>query len=219
MPPFAAGQVRDHRLRWVLEEVGWPYEVVLVDAPTMASPAYREMQPFGQVPVMEEDGRPPMFETGAIVLDVALRSGKLLPPEGAERSQALSWYISALNSIEPFLMNVAEVEFFTRDPERQAARRPHVVAFAKKRLAAAEEAVGDRTWLAGDAFTIADLMLSSVLKVAGSTGLLDGFPRLSAHQARCFARPAHRKAIADQLAVFDAHAMADMRYDEVKKRD
>ena len=37
MPPFAAGNVRDHRLRWILNEVGWPYEVRLVDAPTLAS--------------------------------------------------------------------------------------------------------------------------------------------------------------------------------------
>ena len=63
-PPFAAGSVRDHRARWILNEVGWPYRVRLVDAPTMSSARYRTQQPFGQVPVMEEDGRPALFESG-----------------------------------------------------------------------------------------------------------------------------------------------------------
>ena len=52
-PPFAAGQVRDHRVRWILNEVGWPYEVRLVDAPTMKSAEYsRGLQPFGQLPAL-----------------------------------------------------------------------------------------------------------------------------------------------------------------------
>ena len=75
-PPFAAGNVRDHRVRWVLNEVGWPYDVRLIDAPELASEAYREFQPFGQGPYLEEDGRPTLFETGAIVVDVATRAGK-----------------------------------------------------------------------------------------------------------------------------------------------
>ena len=56
-PPFAAGQVRDHRARWILNEVGWTYNVRLFDAPTLASDAYKAKQPFGQVPYLEEDGR------------------------------------------------------------------------------------------------------------------------------------------------------------------
>ncbi len=81
VPPFAQGQVRDHRVRWVLNEVGWPYEVRLLDTDDQQSEAYRASQPFGQVPVLEEEGRPPLFETGAILLDVANRSGRLLPTE------------------------------------------------------------------------------------------------------------------------------------------
>ena len=58
VPPFAQGQVRDHRVRWVLNEVGWPYEVRLLDTDDQQSEAYRARQPFGQVPVLEEEGRP-----------------------------------------------------------------------------------------------------------------------------------------------------------------
>ena len=67
VPPFAQGQVRDHRVRWILNEVGRPYEVRLLDTEDQQSQEYRAMQPFGQVPVLFEDGRPPLFETGAIL--------------------------------------------------------------------------------------------------------------------------------------------------------
>lgn len=216
-PPFAAGQVRDHRARWILNEVGWPYEVRLIDAPDLASDDYRTRQPFGQVPYMEEDGRPPLFETGAIVIDVATRAGQLIPPEGDARALVLTWVIAALNSIEPFLMNVAEVEYFLKDEAQKAARRPLVVKAARQRLEDLQAALGDRQWLAGDSFSIADLMMASVLKIARNLGLLEGLSALTAYQDRCLDRPAYRKAIADQCATIDEHEMADMKYGRVNK--
>lgn len=217
VPPFAAGQVRDHRARWILNEVDWPYEVRLLDACDMASDQYREKQPFGQVPCFEETGRPTLFESGAIVVDVATRAGKLIPSDGPERSVILSWVIAALNSIEPSLMNVAEVEYFIDDPNEQNTRRPAVVAAAEQRLSQLEAALGDRQWLVGDTFTVADLMMASVLKIARRLKLLDQHRTLMDYQDRCLDRPAYRKAVADQRATIDAHEMADMRYDEVEK--
>lgn len=215
-PPFAAGQVRDHRVRWILNEVGWPYEVRLIDAPDLASAAYRDRQPFGQVPYMEETGRPTLFETGAIVIDVATRAGKLIPPEEPDRATILCWVIAALNSVEPFLMNVAEVEYFIEDEGQKAARRPSVEAMAHKRLGELAEALGERSWLVGETFTVADLMMGSVLRIAHRLGLLEAHPQLSAYHDRCVDRPALRAAVADQKATIDAHAPADMRYDAVK---
>lgn len=212
VPSFAAGQVRDHRARWILNEAGWPYEVRLVDMPTLKSAAYRAKQPFGQVPVLEEDGRPALFETGAIILDVAQRAGILLPADDAERAQAVSWLIAALNSVEPFLMNLAEVDFFMQDETEKAQRRPQVLAMVNQRLGELQEALGEREWIVGDGFSVADLMISSVLKIAGSLDVLDGFAKLSNYQARCFDRPAYRKAIADQCATIAAHSQDDMKY-------
>lgn len=211
-PPFAAGNVRDHRARWILNEVGWPYEVRLVDAPTMKSPGYREHQPFGQVPFMEEEGRPTMFETGAIVLDVAQRANKLLPSDPVARAQVLSWSIAALSSLEPFLQNVAEVDFFIQDEDLKQKRRPAVVEMANQRLGELEKALGDRAWLVGDEFTVADLLTASVLKVAKGLKLIDAFPKLAAYQARCLARPAYQRAIEAQLAEIERHSPADMRF-------
>jgi glutathione S-transferase len=218
-PPFAAGSVRDHRARWILNEVGWPYEVRLIDATDLASNSYRSKQPFGQVPYLEEDGRPTLFESGAIIIDVATRAGILMPPEGNERSLVLCWVIAALNSIEPFLMNVAEVEYFIKDEAQKSARRPSVVEAAEKRLVELEVALGDRHWLVGDSFTIADLMMASVLKIARGLELLKRHPALIAYQDRCLDRPAYREAIADQCATIERHKMADMRFGEVEKAD
>lgn len=218
-PPFAAGSVRDYRARWILNEAGWPYEVRLIDATDLASGAYRARQPFGQVPYMEEEGRPTLFESGAIVLDVATRAGILLPKDEKERALVNCWYIAALNSVEPFLMNVAEVEYFIEDKAQKDARRPGVVAMAGKRLGELEAALGQREWLVGDDFTIADLMMASVLKIARGLDLLKGHPTLVAYLDRCLDRPAYRKAVADQCATIEQHEMADMRFGEVEKEN
>jgi len=216
VPPFAQGQVRDHRVRWVLNEVGWPYKVRLLDAQDQQSARYRSEQPFGQVPILEEDGRPTLFETGAIILDVADRAGKLLPADADQRSMMLSWYFAALNSVEPFLANLAEVDFFMKDADEKAVRRPRVRDMAEKRLGELQRGLGEREWLVGDAFTAADLMTSSVLKIAKSLDILGGFPALVAYQQRCFDRPAYEKAIADQCATFARHSVEDMHYGSAK---
>ncbi|MES2529541.1 MAG: glutathione S-transferase family protein [Pseudomonadota bacterium] len=219
-PPFAAGQVRDHRVRWILKEVGWPYEVRLVDAPTMKSEGYLgTLQPFGQLPVLEEEGRPPMFESGAIVLDVAMRARRCIGAEGsAERAAAIQWVVAGLNSIEPYLFNVAEVEYFMQDDAVKAARRPVVVALAKERLALLEQARDGRDWFVGDGFTVADLMFASILKIAARLELLAELPKLAAWQQSILARRAHAEAEQDQMAEIARHSAADMRYEAVPKK-
>ena len=64
VPDFARGQVRDLRVRWALEEAGLPYETHLLKQGDQDKPDYRALQPFGQVPIFEEDGFV-LFETGA----------------------------------------------------------------------------------------------------------------------------------------------------------
>ncbi len=210
VPPFAAGQVRDHRVRWMLNEIGWDYEVDLIDPGTQASAAYLAEQPFGQVPVLRETGRPTLFETGAIVLDLAERSGQLWPADRDGQAQVRTWVVAALNSIEPSLSAVAEVDFFTRDETLKTLRRPGAISAAKRRLGKLAAALGDRRYLIGDDFTAADLMLASVLRVGEHADLLADTPNLAAYRARCLDRPAFAKAIADQRRDIEAHGPADM---------
>src|SRR6266849_781189 len=82
VPPFAQGYVRDHRVRWALEEAGRPYEVTLVDRQILDSADYRAWQPFGQVPAYR-DGEVELFESGAIVLHIARTSEALAPRDEA----------------------------------------------------------------------------------------------------------------------------------------
>jgi len=96
VPPFARGQVRDLRVRWALEEASLPYRTRLLEQGDQDKPEYRALQPFGQVPIFEEDGQV-LFETGAIVLHIGERSEALLPKEAGARARAVQWLIAALN--------------------------------------------------------------------------------------------------------------------------
>ena len=213
VPPFAAGQVRDHRVRWMLNEVGWDYEIDLIDPTVQKSSAYLAEQPFGQVPVLRETGRPALFESGAIVLDLAERSGKLWPADRDAQAQVRCWVIAVLNSVEPYLSNVAEVDFFTDDETLRDLRRPVVLAAATQRLGQLSASLGNRIYLVGGEFTAADLMLASVLRVAAHADLLVEYPNLSAYRDRCLERLAFRKAVADQRRDIEAHGPKDMGWD------
>jgi len=201
VPPFARGQVRDLRVRWALEEAGLPYRTRLLEQGDQDKPDYRSLQPFGQVPIFEEDGFV-LFETGAIVLHIGERSETLLPRESTARARAAQWRIAALNSIEPFVMNVALIDLFYADQEWAKLRRPGAVQFVQKRLGALSKSLGERPYLDGDRFTVGDLMMTTVLRILHHTDIVTSDQRLAAYVERCTARPAYQRALDAQLADF-----------------
>jgi glutathione S-transferase len=201
VPDFAQGQVRDLRARWALEEAGLPYRTRLLEQGDQDKADYRALQPFGQVPVLEEDGFV-LFESGAIVLYVGERSETLLPKEPQARARATQWLIAALNSIEPFLLHVALIDLFYADQEWAKLRRPGAVEFAQKRLAGLSKALGDKLYLDGERFTVGDLMMATVLRILDHTDIVRRDPRLAAYVERCTARPAFERALNAQLADF-----------------
>lgn len=87
IPDFAKGLVRDLRVRWALEEAGLDYRTRLLEQGDQDQPDYRALQPFGQVPILEEDGLI-FFEPGAIVLYIGERSEALLPKDPGARARA-----------------------------------------------------------------------------------------------------------------------------------
>ena len=198
VPTFAQGQVRDLRVRWALEEAGLPYRTRLLAMGDQDKPEYRALQPFGQVPVFEEDGQV-LFESGAIVLHIGERSEALLPRDPHARARATQWLIAALNSIEPHIMNVALIDLFYADEEWAKLRRPGAAAFAQKRLTGLANALGDKPFLDGDHFTPGDLLMATVLRIMPD--LLPD-PRLSAYVERCTARPAFKRALDAQMGDF-----------------
>lgn len=198
VPEFAQGQVRDLRVRWALEEVGLPYQTRLLGQGDNDTPEYRALQPFGQVPIYEEDGHA-LFESGAIVLHIGEKSTTLLPVDVKARARATQWLIAALNSVEPYIMNVAQVEIFYAGEEWAKLRRPGAREFAQRRIAAVGKALGDKPYLDGDRFTAGDLLMSSVLRIDDS---LVAAPNLRAYVERCTGRPAFQRALESQLADF-----------------
>jgi glutathione S-transferase len=205
VPDFAQGQVRDLRARWALEEAGLPYKTRLLELGDQDKPEYRALQPFGQVPVLEENGLV-LFESGAIVLHIGERSETLLPREAGARCRAMQWLIAALNSIEPFVMNVALIDLFYVNEEWAKLRRPGAVEFVQRRLAALSKSLGDKPYLDGDSFTAGDLMMTTVLRILKHTDIVTSDKRLSTYVDRCTARPAFRRALDAQIGDFKAAA-------------
>jgi glutathione S-transferase len=206
VPPFAQGLVRDIRARWALEEAGLPYRVTLVGGGdgTLPIDEYRKIQPFGQIPAIE-DGDLRLFESGAIVLYVAERSETLLPRDGARRAHVMQWTFSALNTIEPPIMELAGLDIFYADQAWTKERRPGAVDFIRRRLTELAHALDGREHLAG-AFSAADILMTSVLRMLRHTELVEEQPALLAYKERCERRVAFKKALAGQMAPFEAAA-------------
>ncbi len=204
VPPVAHGLVKDLRVRWALEEAGLPYEVRLVDPDTRAGPAYLAEQPFGQVPVYEEDGLV-LFESGAIVQHIASRSPALMPAEPEGRARVSAWMFAAAASVEPHVQTFALIAGLWSGEDWARQRRPGAEALARRMVGGVAGWLTDRDHLVEQRFTAADLLMTAVLQILRNTSLVDE-AGLRPYLDRCQARPAYRKALADQLADYAANA-------------
>jgi len=207
VPPFARGLVRDLRVRWALEEVGLPYEARLIGPEDQKSAAYRAMQPFGQVPTYEEDGLI-LFESGAILLHIAARSEVLMPSDAKARARTTAWVFAAINSVEPHIQNLTVIDLFYADQDWAKARRPGALQMAESRLKSLSDSLGDRGYLEDNHFTVADLLMTTVLRIPRHCDLLAQYPALDAYRLRCEARPAFRRALDAQMANFAEQLVA-----------
>jgi glutathione S-transferase len=203
-PPVAQGLLRDLRVRWALEEAGLPYEEKLLDWGAQNKPEHRAVQPFGQVPVYEEDGLT-LFESGSIVMHIGEKSPVLLPVEPGARARVRTWMFAALNSVEPAVQTLAVLDLFFAKEEWAPLRRPSALAMAQGRLKALAAALADREYLEKQ-FSGADVLMTTVLRFMRHTTVVSDIPVLAAYQARCEARPAFKRALAAQLAPFELYA-------------
>lgn len=198
VPDFAAGLVRDLRVRWALEEAGLDYRVRLLGQEK--PPEYVREQPFEQVPTYR-DSEVQIFETGAIVQYVGEKDERLLPRDPQGRFRAIQWTYAALNSVEPALQQVVLCDIFYPNEEWSKLRRPGAEEFARLKLKRVSDWLGDKEWLE-DRFTIGDLIMVTVFRNLRHTKIVADYPNLAAYQARGEARPAFQRALNDQLAVF-----------------
>jgi glutathione S-transferase len=200
VPPFARGVVKDLRVRWALEEAGLPYEQRLLGLGDADTPEYRAIQPWGQVPVMQE-GDLTLFESGAIVFRIAERSEALCPRDDAGRAKTLQWIFAALNSVEPAISNLVLIDLFYAGETWAKARRPGAEDFVRVKLAGLARRLAGRDYLE-HRFSAGDLMMVSVLRDLRNTDIVTQDPVLGPYVARCEARPAFQRALAAQLEAF-----------------
>ena len=201
-PDRGAGQARDMRVRWALEEVGQPYDVRLLSFREIKEPAHLALQPFGQIPTYEEGGLV-LFETGAIVFHIAERHPGLLPEEANDRARAISWMFCAVNTIEAPILELQVAKFAEANESWTEQRMPMVKDRIRDRLSPLSTRLGSAEWLDGG-FSAGDLMMVAVLRRLKISGLLDEYPNLAAYVARGEGRPAFQSAFDAQFAVFKA---------------
>lgn len=200
VPDFAQGQVRDLRVRWALEETGQNYAVRYLSQGQQKEAAHRALQPFGQVPTYEE-GDLTLFESGAIVWHIAERFPGLRPTEPAGQSLSLEWLFAALNTLEPPIMDRAQMTIFEVAEPWAKLRLPGIDERINERLQEASDRLGTAESFGGS-FSAGDLMMVSVLRIIEGEGLVEAFPNLADYVARATERPAFQQALSDQLAGF-----------------
>ncbi len=200
MKLYYVPKTRSLRPRWVLEELGVPYDLVRLDPRKgeTRTPEHLARQPLGHVPALE-DGEVRMFESVAICLYLAEKDpeGRLLPPAGTPgRAQTYQWLFYAMTELEPPLSAISAQN---RRPE--AERDAATVAEARERFgkaaAALEPLLSRRAYLLGDAFTVADVVAGAVLSLGKAMGVLVGLPAVEAYVVRLKERPAWKRATAD----------------------
>lgn len=206
VPDGPRGYVRDLRVRWALEEAGLLYRMESTSFHERGAGHFKH-QPFGQVPWLK-DGELSIFESGAILLHLGERSPKLMPTDPKGRSDVIQWLFAALNSVE--MAALPDIIFrFSGDTGDSPARKAFD-GFLQKRLQHMQVVLAEREWLAGD-FSIADIAMSDVLRLVDRFDGLANYPACRAYVARAMARPAFKKAYADQMAFFAAADVASKR--------
>jgi glutathione S-transferase len=203
IPEMRRGFVRDLRVRWALEEAELPYRVASVPFGDRKA-AHFAHQPFGQVPWLT-DGDISIFESGAILLHLGELSTALMPADPRGRSEAMEWVFAALNSVEMASLPWTILKLTGNAGDTPAAKPLN--DFLKLRLNRMEPVLAGREWLAGS-FSVADILMSDVLRLVDRLDGLTDHPACRDYVARATARPSFAKAHADQMAHF---AAADRR--------
>lgn len=196
---MARGNTRDLRILWALEEMQLPYELVGLDHPAreLKTEAYHRINPFGQIPAIDDEGVV-LTESGAILLYLAKKAGRLLPLDPAGEAQVVRWCFAATNSVEIPLMNIMMVDWMQDEGCR--SYRDFLVGWANNHLSGLERWLADRVFIATADFTVADLLMTHVLAVVQDARLLEPYPNVRAYRDRGLARPAWQRTLERYLS-------------------
>ena len=193
--PGMIGEGRDLRAQWALEETGLPYRVHALDyvAGELDGPAYSRLSCFHQEPVIDDDGFI-VGESGAVLLYIAEKAGKLIPADFAGRTRVVQWCFAALATVERPLFEIQMIDIGARG-KGAGEQRAALVKESGRWLAGLERRLDGREWIACEVFTVADILLATVLREVRNTDLIEPYPRLKAYYARALARPAWQRTL------------------------
>jgi GST-like protein len=192
----------------MLEETGLPYEVHRIDfgKGDQRTPEFLSLNPNGKIPAILDPNGPggqplALFESGAILLYLAEKTGKFLPADAAGRYEAVQWVMWQMGGLGPMF---GQLGFFHKFAGREYEdKRPlqRYVAESKRLLGVLESRLDGRQWIMGDEFSIADVsMLGWVRNLVGfyGAGELVEYEKLKAVPAwlaRGLARPAVQRGL------------------------
>lgn len=193
--PLVHGLTRDLRVQWALEELGLPYQVRGVDhtAGETKATAFRNLSPFHQLPVIE-DGELILSESGAILVYLAEKAGQLAAVH--DRAEVMRWCFAALTTVEPVIAMIVLDDFARKTDPVSQQRRAGLVKWAELVLGGVETHLDDQAFVAGEDFTVADILMVTVLRQARRAGVLAKFPGCEAYRQKCEARPAWTRTVA-----------------------
>jgi GST-like protein len=192
----------------MLEEIGLPYEVHLVsfDSNDQMSQEFLSLNPNNKIPAILDpngpDGAPlPLFESGAILIYLAEKTGQLMPRDAAGHYQTIQWLMFQMAGIGPMFGQVGFFHKFAGKDYEDKRPRDRYAAESKRLLGVLNRRLADRAWIMGDGFTIADVAtfpwINNLVGFYGAgdlVGIAD-FPHVKRALNTFMARPAVVKGL------------------------
>ncbi|WP_343612703.1 glutathione S-transferase N-terminal domain-containing protein [Novosphingobium sp.] len=180
----------------LLEELGLPYELIAVDTfkGEQHSEAFRAINPNAKVPALV-DGDATVFDSQAILLYLAEKTGRFLPSDPAARAQALSWLMFVGTGLSPF--SGQAVHFLHHAPEAIPYARNRYLKEVERHYRVLDERLAGHRYLAGDEYSIADIALWGWANIAGyilGEDPLAAYPHVKRLHEEISARPAAERA-------------------------
>lgn len=197
LPSILWGYTRDIRAMWALEECGVAYETIGLDCGPKGlqdETWYEAISPFKQIPAIDDDGFI-LTESGAILLYLAEKTGKLIPTDLQGRAQVTRWTFSSLNNVELLTLPILLADFQGDSNPHTQALRPMIVETLERFLGPIDQILKKQQFVTGADFTVADIALTCVLREIRKTEILPKYPHVESYRHRCEERPAFVKVL------------------------
>lgn len=190
-----------HKISIALEELGLPYQVRPIDITRgeQFDPAFLAISPNNKIPAIIDDQGPDgapvaLFESGAILIYLAEKTARLLPEAPRARYEALQWLMVQMGGVGPMLGQAHHFRRFA--PERIPYAIERYTKEAQRLYGVLDKRLAERPWLAGEAYSIADIATYPWITRYDWQGVdIDAFPHVKRWASAMAARPAVRRGM------------------------